>query len=178
MIHPTADIQSKNIGSNSKFWQFVVVLPGAIVREFCNICSHCFIENDVIVGSHVTIKSGVYLWDGLRVDDYAFIGPNVTFTNDLFPRSKKYPSEFQITHIQKGASIGANATIVGGITIGPYALVGAGSVVTKNIPGNTLWYGNPARIQGYVCNCGNKLEKDESCLECGVSYQKIVDRQL
>lgn len=144
MIHQTSDIQSKNIGHNTNIWQYVVILPGAQIGNKCNICAHCFIENDIIIGDNVTIKSGVYLWDGLRIGNDVFIGPNVTFTNDKFPRSKQYPQEFQKTYIEDGASLGAGSIILGGITIGKGAMVGAGSVVTKNIPSGELWFGNPA----------------------------------
>ncbi len=146
MIHPSADVQSYNIGIKTKIWQYVVILPGAKIGNNCNINAHCFIENDVIIGDNVTIKCGVYLWDGLRIEDDVFIGPNVTFTNDKYPRSKKYPESFDKTIIKKGASIGAGAVIVGGITIGENAMIGAGSVVTHNVPPNELWYGNPARF--------------------------------
>ena len=145
MIHPLADVQSKQIGNNTYVWQFVVILPNAIIGENCNINCHCFIENEVMIGNNVTIKSGVYLWDGIRIEDNVFIGPNATFVNDKFPRSKKYPESFLPTIIKCGASIGANATILGGITIGENAMIGAGAVVTKNIPPNTLWVGNPAK---------------------------------
>ena len=143
--HPLSDIQTDNIGENTKIWQFNVVLKNAIIGKNCNICAHCFIENDVIIGDNVTIKSGVYLWDGLTIEDNVFIGPNVAFVNDHFPRSKAYPTKFQKTTLKKGVSIGANATILGGLTIGEGCMIGAGSVVTKNPPPNTLWYGNPAR---------------------------------
>lgn len=158
MIHSSADVQSINIGSNTFIWQFCVVLKGAIIGNDCNINSHVFIENDVVIGNNVTVKSGVQLWDGLRVSDEVFIGPNVTFTNDKAPRSKSYPVSFLKTNIGKGASIGANATIIGGIEIGPYSLVGAGSVVNKNIPEYTLWYGNPAVHMGYVTKNGEILD--------------------
>lgn len=150
MIHPNADVQSQNIGSGTRIWQYVVVLPDAVIGQDCNICSHCLIENDVIVGDRVTVKSGVQLWDGLRVGDDVFIGPNVTFTNDKFPRSKQYPDAFAVTEIDQGASIGANATILPGIKIGRQALVGAGSVVTRSVPPNAIVVGNPARIVGYA----------------------------
>lgn len=155
-FHPTADIKSSHIGKNTKIWQFVVILESAVIGNDCNICSHCFIENDVIIGDSVTIKCGVQLWDGLRVDDDVFIGPNVTFTNDLFPRSKQYPEKFKQTIIHKGASIGANATILAGNSIGANAMVGAGSVVTKNVPANAIVVGNPARITGYVSTARNQ----------------------
>ena len=145
MIHPSSDVQSTKIGNRTKVWQFVVVLPGAIIGQDCNICSHCLIENDVVIGDRVTVKSGVQLWDGVRLEDDVFVGPNVTFTNDMFPRSKIYPAAFPQTIIMKGASIGANATILPGITVGKNAMIGAGSVVTKNVPDNTLAAGNPAR---------------------------------
>lgn len=146
MIHPSSDVQSTHIGAGSRIWQFVVVLPGAKIGTDCNICSHCLIENDVIVGDRVTVKSGVQLWDGIRIEDDVFIGPNVTFSNDRFPRSKQYPEAFLQTVVKTGASIGANATILPGITIGSQAMVGAGSVVTKDVPDHALVVGNPARI--------------------------------
>ncbi len=138
-------MQSKQIGQGTSIWQYVVVLPGAVIGDNCNICSHCFIENDVVIGNQVTIKNGVQLWDGLRVEDDVFIGPNTTFTNDPFPRSKQ-PFTIRSIWIKRGASIGANATILPGVTIGENAMVGAGSVVIKDVPPNTLIVGNPARV--------------------------------
>lgn len=145
MIHDLSDVQSNNIGPGTNVWQFCIVLPSAIIGSNCNICSHCFIENDVVIGDDVTIKSGVQVWDGITLEDKVFIGPNVTFTNDLNPRSKTYPDNFLKTHIKKGASIGANATILPGITIGEGAMVGAGSVVTKSVAPFSTVVGNPAR---------------------------------
>lgn len=145
-IHQLADVQSTQIGFGTKFWQYSIVLEGAVIGANCNINSHTFIENDVIVGNDVTIKCGVYLWDGLRIEDGVFVGPNVTFTNDKYPRSKKYPQQFQTITIKKGASIGANATVLGGVIVGENSLIGAGSVVTKNVPANELWLGNPAKF--------------------------------
>lgn len=159
-IHLLSDVQSQNIGEGSRIWQFCVVLPGAKIGKNCNICAHVLIENDVVVGDNVTIKSGVQLWDGVRVEDNAFIGPNVTFTNDLVPRSKVYSKSFLRIIIKKGASIGANSTIVAGHTIGEHAFVGAGSVVTKDIPANTVWYGNPARQKGYITDDGILLDME------------------
>ena len=144
-IHPLSDVQTVNIGVDTFVWQFCVILKDAVIGNNCNINCQVLIENDVIIGDNVTIKPGVQIWDGLRIEDSVFIGPNVTFTNDRYPRSKQYPQKFQQTIIKKGASIGANATILGGITIGENALIGAGSVVTKNVPSNELWVGNPAR---------------------------------
>jgi len=145
VTHPLSDIQSVNIGKNCKIWQFNVILPLAVVGDDCTICSHCFIENDVVVGRGVTIKNGVYLWDGTTIEDDVFIGPNVTFSNDKFPRSKNLVFEASRTLICKGASIGANATILPGITVGENSMVGAGSVVTKDVPPNTTVKGNPAK---------------------------------
>ena len=145
MIHPLCDCQA-SVPESTSIWQFCVVLPNARIGENCNVCSHCFIENDVIIGNNVTIKCGVQIWDGIRVEDNVFIGPNVTFTNDRFPRSKQYPAKFENTIIRKGASLGAGTTVLCGIEIGENAMIGAGSVVTKNIPANELWVGNPAHF--------------------------------
>jgi acetyltransferase-like isoleucine patch superfamily enzyme len=144
-IHPLADVQSLQIGENTNIWQFCVILKDAQIGLNCNICAHCFIENDVKIGNNVTIKSGVYLWDGVDIEDNVFIGPNVTFTNDKYPRSKQYPEKFLKTKIQKGVTIGAGAIILGGVTIGEKAMIGAGSLVSKNVPAGQLWVGNPAK---------------------------------
>lgn len=144
-LHKLADVQSQNIGPNTLVWQFCVILPGAIIGDNCNINCQVFIENDVIIGDNVTIKPGVQIWDGIIIEDNVFIGPNVTFTNDLKPRSKVYPEKFLKTIIKKGASIGANATILPGLVIGENAIIGAGAVVLKDVPANTVWVGNPAK---------------------------------
>ncbi len=149
-IHPLADVQSSQIGEGTIVWQFSVILPGAVIGKNCNVNCHTFLENDVVIGDEVTVKSGVYLWDGIRIADNVFIGPNATFVNDKYPRSKKYPVKFQKTIINKGASIGANATILSGISIGEFAMIGAGSVVTKDVEPYTLVYGNPAKVIGKV----------------------------
>lgn len=151
-IHMHADVQSQDIGEGTRIWQYCVVLPGAKVGKNCNICAQVFIENDVVVGDDVTIKNGVQLWDGVVIEDNVFIGPNVTFSNDKFPRSKQYPEKFLKTVIRKGASIGANATLLPGITIGQNAMVGAGAVVTRDVPPNAIVMGNPAEIRGYTSN--------------------------
>ncbi len=148
-IHPASDVQSEQIGNNTKIWQYCVVLEQAVIGKDCNICAHCFIENQVVVGDRVTIKNGVQLWDGLCVENDVFIGPNVTFSNDKYPRSKCYPEKFSETIIKKGASIGAGATILPGITIEENALVGAGAVVTTDVPVNAIVVGVPAVIVGY-----------------------------
>ena len=147
-IHKTAEVQTKKIGKKTRVWQYTIILEGAQIGKNCNINAHCFIENDVTLGNNVTVKCGVYIWDGATIEDDVFIGPNVTFTNDKYPQSKVYPEQFDKTLIKKGASIGANATILCGITIGENAIIGAGSVVTKNVPPNTVWYGNPAEQHG------------------------------
>lgn len=144
-IHNTSDVQSQEIGEGTVVWQFCVILPGATIGKNCNINCMVFIENDVTIGNNVTIKPGVQIWDGITVEDDVFIGPNATFTNDLRPRSKQYPDKFLRTLIKRGVSIGANATILPGITIGESAMIGAGCVVTKNIPPHTTWIGNPAK---------------------------------
>ena len=166
MIHALADVLSTDIGKDTKIWQFCVVLKNAKIGSDCNINAQVLVENDVVIGNSVTIKSGVQIWDGITIEDNVFIGPNVTFSNDLTPRSRQYPISFLKTIIKKGASIGANSTIIGGINVGEYALIGGGSVVTKDIPNNELWYGNPARFQGYICNCGNKCDANLVCNNC------------
>lgn len=149
-IHETAIVKSNVIGDRTRIWQYVVILPGAQIGSDVNICSHCLIESDVVVGDRVTIKSGVQLWDGLRISDDVYIGPNVTFTNDKFPRSKIHPEKFLETRIEKGASIGAGSVILPGVVIGAGAMVGAGAVVTISVPPYAIVIGNPARISGYV----------------------------
>lgn len=146
MIHSLSDVATNSIGAGTTIWQFAVVLAGAAIGKDCNICAHTFIENEVIIGDRVTVKCGVYIWDGVRIESDVFIGPNVTFTNDKFPRSKCYPRVLPQTIIEEGASIGANATLLPGIRIGKSSMVGAGSVVTKDVPENVLVVGNPARI--------------------------------
>lgn len=145
MIHQLSNCQNINIPANTNIWQYVVVLPKAKIGENCNICAHCFIENDVVIGHNVTVKCGVYLWDGIVIEDNVQIGPNVTFTNDRYPRAKQ-SFVLQRTLIKKNASIGAASIILGGITIGENAMVGAGSLVTKDIPDGELWFGNPAKF--------------------------------
>jgi UDP-2-acetamido-3-amino-2,3-dideoxy-glucuronate N-acetyltransferase len=149
-IHSHALCESAQIGAGTRVWAFAHVLPQAVIGANCNICDHVFIENDVVIGDRVTIKCGVQVWDGVHIEDDVFVGPNVTFTNDLFPRSKRHPEVFSRTMIQAGASLGANCTILPGITIGRNAMVGAGAVVTRTVPPNAIVVGNPARITGYV----------------------------
>jgi acetyltransferase-like isoleucine patch superfamily enzyme/dTDP-4-dehydrorhamnose 3,5-epimerase-like enzyme len=149
-VHPSGICESTRIGKNTKVWAFAHVLPRAVIGSDCNICDHVFVENDVVIGDRVTIKCGVQVWDGIVLEDDVFIGPNVTFTNDLFPRSKQYPEKFLQTKVEKGASIGANSTLLPGVKIGRNVMVGAGSVVTKDVPPNAIVVGNPARIVGYV----------------------------
>ncbi len=148
--HPSAIVNSKQIGEGTKIWDFCNILEGAKIGKNCNICHGSFIEGNVTVGNNVTIKNNVSLWDGIMVEDNVFIGPGVSFTNDKFPRSKKHLKEYPKTLIKKGASIGANATILPGIIIGENAMVGAGAVVTKDVPANAIVIGNPAVIKGYT----------------------------
>ncbi len=150
-FHPQAIVEDgASIGENTRVWAYAHILPGAVIGRDCNICDQVFIENDVVVGNRVTIKCGVQLWDGVRLEDDVFVGPNATFTNDRFPRSKQYPDAFTKTVVSVGASIGANATILPGLKIGRGAMVGAGAVVTRDVPPNAIVVGNPARITGYV----------------------------
>ncbi len=146
MIHPTSDCQNTRIPNSTNIWQFCVVLPDSKIGANCNICSHCFIENDVRIGDNVTIKSGVQIWDGVELENNVFVGANVSFTNDKYPSSKNEDWTLLRTKVCKGATIGAGSTILPGITIGEYSMIGAGSVVTKNVPAGELWFGNPAHF--------------------------------
>lgn len=162
-VHDLGLCESMTVGSGTRIWAFAHVLRGARIGRDCNICDGVFIENDVVLGDRVTVKSGVQLWDGVRLEDDVFVGPNATFTNDPFPRSRRWLPSTAITVVKSGASIGANATLLPGVTVGQGAMVGAGSVVTKDVPANAIAYGNPARIRGYVAedSAGIPLELDE-----------------
>lgn len=150
VVHEKALCESLSIGKGTSIGAFTHILPGAVIGKKCNICDYTFIENDVVVGDNVTIKCGVQIWDGVTIEDKVFVGPNVTFTNDRMPRSKQYPEVFLRTTLQIGASIGANATILPGVCIGAHAMIGAGAVVTRDVPPHAKVVGNPGRIVGYM----------------------------
>jgi UDP-2-acetamido-3-amino-2,3-dideoxy-glucuronate N-acetyltransferase len=154
MIHPLAHVQSSKIGEGTRIWQYAVVLTNAVIGKHCNINCHTFIENDVVIGDYCTIKSGVYVWDGMHIEDHVFIGPNVTFINNNAPRSQHYPAKHIGAIIRQGASIGAGAIIKSQIEIGAYAMIGAGSLLTKSVKPFELWYGNPSKHEGYVTKDG------------------------
>ena len=170
-IHEKAICETKTIGPNTRVWAVAHILPNANIGDECNICDGVFIENDVVIGDRVTIKCGVQIWDGIEIEDDVFIGPNATFTNDKFPRSKIYPEQFAKILVKSGASLGANCTILPGITIGTDAMIGAGAVVTKDVPDHALMTGVPAKQTGWVCECGEVLREDLSCKECGRQYE-------
>lgn len=151
-VHPNALCETTEVGEGTRIWAFAHILPGARIGRDCNLCDGVFVESDVVIGDRVTVKCGVQLWDGVRLHDDVFVGPNATFTNDPFPRSRKYPGKFPETVVESGASIGANATILPGLRIGSGAMVGAGAVVTRSVPPNAIAVGNPARIVGYVAD--------------------------
>lgn len=172
-IHPVSIVETDQIGNGSKIWAFVHVLKGAVIGKNVNICDHCFIENEVIIGDDVTVKCGVWIWNGIVVENKVFIGPSTVFTNDLLPRSKNKDYIKKNTLLREGCSVGANATIIAGVTIGAYAMIGAGSVVTKSVNDFELVYGNPAQVKGYVCKCGEKLNFNDgkSRCRCGLIYK-------
>lgn len=156
-VHTSSLVETKDIGTGTKIWAFVHILDGVRIGKNCNICDHCFIENGVVIGDNVTMKCGIYLWQGITIEDNVFLGPNVVFTNDLRPRSKNVNFKISPSLIKHGASIGANSTVLAGITIGRYALAGIGSVITRDVKDYALVYGNPAKQHGWVDEFGEKL---------------------
>jgi len=176
-VHGTALVESDRVGPGTRIWAFVHVLKGAEIGRDCNIGDHCYIEGGVNIGDEVVIKNGVSIWTGVTIEDRAFIGPNVAFTNDTVPRAKVFRDEYERMLVREGASIGANATLLSGITVGRYALIGAGSLLAHDVPDFGLVYGNPARQHGWVCRCGKQLEFDDSSsaiarCACGLAYRK------
>ena len=180
--HPAAIVdKGATIGARTRIWAFAHILPGAIIGEDCNVCDHTFIEGNVRIGDRVTIKSGVFLWDGLTVENDVFLGPNVCVTNDKNPRSRKYPEAFPKMLLKEGCSLGGNSTILPGRTIGRWAMVGAGSVVTRDVPDFGLVIGNPARLVGWVCRCGNKLPPavhQRTACSCGECFEMVSDNEI
>ena len=175
-VHPQALVETARIGEGTRVWAFAHVMKDAVIGRQCNICDHAFVESNVLIGDGVTIKNGVAIWDGVTLGDHVFVGPNAVFTNDLNPRAsvKKTRAEFVPTQVQEGASIGANATIVCGVTIGRYAFIGAGAVVIRDVPAYALMVGNPAHQIGYMCECGERLPASLVCV-CGKSFEKSAD---
>lgn len=171
-VHPQALVETQQIGDGTRIWAFAHVMKDAIIGQHCNICDHAFVESNVVIGDGVTIKNGVSVWDGVTLGNHVFVGPNAVFTNDMNPRAsvKKTREQFLPTHVHEGASIGANATIVCGVTIGRYAFIGAGTVVIRDVPAYALMVGNPARMIGYMCECGETLSESLTCT-CGKRFQ-------
>jgi acetyltransferase-like isoleucine patch superfamily enzyme len=174
-VHPRALVESNTIGARTRVWAFAHVQAGVRIGTDCNIGEQCFLETGVTIGDGVVIKNGVSIWAGVTIESGAFIGPNVAFTNDARPRSRVYHDEPNRTVVREGASIGANATVLSGLEVGRYALVGAGAVVTKSVPAFTLVIGNPARMDGRVCRCAASLRfvRHRAVCECGRQYRKI-----
>lgn len=173
-IHSAAIVETREVGAGTRIWAFAHLLPGSRVGRDCNVCDHTFIESGVVLGDRVTVKCGIYIWTGVVCEDDVFLGPNVVFTNDLFPRSRRHPGEYARTLVRKGASLGANATIVAGTTIGRWAMIGAGSVVTRDVPDFALVYGNPARRRGWVSRFGRKLLVADGTGVCPESGQRYA----
>jgi len=172
-VHPQALVETEAIGEGTRVWAFAHVMKGAVIGSHCNIGDHAFIESSVTLGNGVTIKNGVAVWDGVSLADHVFVGPNAVFTNDLNPRAevKKSREQFVATSVQEGASIGANATIVCGVTIGRYAFIGAGTVVIRDVPAYAMVVGNPARQIGFMCECGERLPESLVCA-CGRRFEQ------
>ncbi|MCP4724885.1 MAG: N-acetyltransferase [bacterium] len=171
--HEKAIVDSDNIGKGTKIWAFTHVLKGAQIGEDCNIGEGCFIETHSIIGNNVIIKNNISVWDKITIEDDCFLGPNVVLTNVINPRSlyKRGVEGFTSTLIKKGATIGANATIVCGNTLGEHCFIGAGAVVTKDIPDYAIVVGNPSKLIGYACRCGEKIDFNIPCAECGRKYE-------
>lgn len=177
-IHPTALVASAQIGDGTRIWAFVNILAGARIGRDCNICDRCFIENDVVLGDRVTVKCGVSLYDGLVLEDDVFVGPDVTFSNDLRPRSRQHLAGHPRTLVRAGASLGAGTILLPGVTVGQCAMVGAGSLLTRDVPDFALVYGSPARLHGHVCRCGSGLRFEngsEAACPCGRRYRADGD---
>jgi UDP-2-acetamido-3-amino-2,3-dideoxy-glucuronate N-acetyltransferase len=176
-VHERALCESDELGPRTRVWAFAHVMKGAKIGADCNIGDHAFVETGAVIGNRVTVKNSVLVWDKVTIEDEVFLGPNMVFTNDLMPRAafKNSPDKFLPTLVKRGASIGANATIVCGITIGEQAFVGAGSVVTRSIPAHALVHGNPARRRGWVCSCGGKLPSSLRC-SCGRGYTLVSEQ--
>jgi acetyltransferase-like isoleucine patch superfamily enzyme len=172
-VHPQALVESDKIGEGTRVWAFAHVMKDAVIGKHCNICDHAFVESNVVLGDGVTIKNGVSVWDGVSLGDHVFVGPNAVFTNDLNPRAevKKTREQFVLTDVQEGATIGANATIVCGVTLGRYAFIGAGTVVIRDVPAYAMMVGNPARQIGHMCECGERLEDSLVC-RCGNRFER------
>lgn len=175
-IHPTALVASKEIGDGTRIWAFVNILAGARIGRDCNVCDRCFIENDVVLGDRVTVKCGVSLYDGLVLEDGVFIGPDVTFSNDPRPRSGRHLESYPRTRVREGASLGAGSILLPGVTVGRFAMVGAGSLVTRDVPDFALVYGSPAQVHGQVCRCANTLRFENgvstTACSCGRRYAR------
>jgi acetyltransferase-like isoleucine patch superfamily enzyme len=171
--HPTSLIDSDDIGTDTRIWAFCHILPGAVIGDNCNIGDHCYIEGGVTIGDEVVIKNGVAIWEGVTIESRAFIGPSVTFTNDRVPRAKVTRPRYERTLIREGASLGANVTVLCGLTVGRFALVGAGAVVTHDVPDFGLVLGNPAQLRDFVCRCGEHLVFSSNYAGCGCGHRYI-----
>lgn len=173
-VHPRGLCDSDQVGDGTRIWAFAHVLAGATVGRDCNICDHAFVEGGAILGDRVTVKNGVLIWDGVTIEDDVFVGPSVVFTNDPWPRSGNTSFTLTPTLVRRGASLGASVTVVCGTKIGSYATVGAGSLITRDVPPYALVRGVPAHRVGWVCRCGATLGEDLRC-GCGLAYRAEGD---